>query len=81
MDKFVEEKFDLLHYPEATQHIEAHKLYKERINSLYLELDKPKPDMQTIADEIATFAINFLTEHILLMDLKYSVFFIEHGVR
>jgi hemerythrin len=78
---FEEENFDLFHYPDATFHAEAHKLYRKRINDFYRALDEAHVDERELADEIAAYSIHFLSDHILLMDLKYAIFFREHGVQ
>jgi hemerythrin len=77
---FEEKNFDLFHYPGAVFHTEAHELYRKRINGFYRALDEPNANVQELADEIASYTIYFLSDHILLMDLKYSAFFKEHGV-
>jgi hemerythrin len=40
----------------------------------------PKSDLAKLVDEVAAYSIYWLSNHILLMDKKYTVFFEEHGI-
>jgi len=79
--KTEEDYFDNLHYLSAPLHVEAHKLYRKKVEDYLQMIQNPNADIKTLADEVATFAIYWLSDHILLMDKQYTVFFREHGVK
>lgn len=76
-----ERYFDLLHYDGAASHIEEHNIYRQRVGFYMDEINKPDVNLQRLAEEVATYAVYWLTNHILEVDRKYSVFFKEHGVK
>jgi hemerythrin-like metal-binding protein len=74
-----EEYFKKCNYQDPL-HIQAHNAYREKMNSLHIKIrqgDRPKK----IAEDLANYAINWLTKHILVMDKKYSEPLIKCGVK
>lgn len=78
--KTEEDYFDKFKYPEAAEHINEHDKYREQVKS-YLDLIRDeKADIKKIGKEAAIFSGNWLYHHILLVDTKYTKFFIEKGL-
>jgi len=73
--------FDKFNYPSAPVHIETHKSYNRKINNYVQVLKDRTTDVKTLAEEVAGFAIYWLSDHILLMDKLYTVFLTDRGVK
>jgi hemerythrin len=73
--------FDHLHYLDAPHHIDAHNSYRQRVAHYGQELEKSGIDMPRMTEEIATYSIYWLSDHILQLDKHYTIFFKEHGVK
>ena len=81
--KTEEELFEKFQYPESQTHIEAHEQYRDKVKH-YLAIvsaESPSSDLRKLAEEIASYSIYWLTNHILIMDKEYTAFFLEHGVK
>jgi len=78
--KTEEDYFDELSYPSAPDHVAAHNLYREQVAHYLEALRGAEGDTKELAEEIASYSIHWLSDHILLVDKKYTVFFREHGV-
>ena len=74
MLKFLEKQFKELDFPEAKSHITAHNLFRKKIK----EFKKLNPEE---AGNIADFARDWLSDHILAVDHQYSQFFLAHDVK
>jgi len=72
--------FDEFAYEGAPEHVQAHNLYREKVADYLKAVQDPATDLAKFTDEAASYSIEWLSKHILLMDKKYSVFFKEHGV-
>ena len=78
--KTEENYFDKFKYPDATEHIAEHDKYRDQIK-IYLDLIRDgEADIKKIGKEAAIFSGNWLYHHILLVDTKYTKFFIEKGL-
>jgi hemerythrin len=73
--------FDHLHYRDAPFHIDAHYSYCRRVAYYRQELEKSAVDLPHMTEEVATYSIYWLSDHILRMDKHYTIFFKEHGVK
>ncbi len=73
--------FDKLHYFDAATHEAAHNSYRKRVAYYLEEFAKPEVDTPRMADEIASYSIYWLSDHILQVDKQYTIFFKEHGVK
>jgi len=72
--------FDKFNYPDAPLHIAAHNDYRKMVNDYFVQLRAAGSDFKKIAEEMASYSINWLSGHILLVDKKYTQFFNEHGL-
>ena len=72
--------FDRLHYKDAPQHVDMHNSYRKRVAHYKKELKKSNIDVPHMMEEIVTYSIYWLSDHILQMDKHYAIFFKEHGV-
>jgi hemerythrin len=72
--------FDKFAYEGAPEHVKAHDLYREEIAGYLKMAHNPGSDLAKLAEEVAAYSINWLSNHILLMDKKYTIFFKEHGI-
>lgn len=72
--------FNRYHYPEAQEHVNAHNSYREKMKEFMAEVEKEGSDTKKLALEIAQFAGDWLMNHILGMDQKYSGFMHEKGI-
>jgi len=78
--KTEENYFDKFKYPDAAEHIAEHDKYRDQIK-IYLDLIRDgEADIKKIGKEAAIFSGNWLYHHILLVDTKYTKFFIEKGL-
>lgn len=75
-----ESYFDKFNYPEAPLHIDAHNKYREAIVKYLEDIKKEGADVKKMAEEITSYSSNWLSQHILVMDIKYTKFFKEHGI-
>lgn len=75
----IEEKyFSQFNYSEASEHIKEHKDFVEKINSLKKDLIQKK---SLVTYSLINFLKNWLTNHILVSDKKYTNCFIENGLQ
>ncbi len=79
--KTEEDYFDSLNYPSAQLHVEAHNLFRKRVDNFLAMIADENIHGEDIAEEMASYCIFWLSDHILLMDKKYTVFFREHGLK
>ena len=79
--KTEENYFDRTAYPEAARHIEAHNLYRQRIAQYMEGIDSLSTDPKALAEDFAEYSISWLSNHILLVDKKYSHYFQEHDIK
>ncbi|MDD5547757.1 MAG: bacteriohemerythrin [Candidatus Pacebacteria bacterium] len=75
-----EDYFDSLHYTEADAHKSIHNTFRQKIQNIMTSAREGE-NIHKIAKEAASFAGDWLFNHILEMDKKYAVFFHEHGVK
>lgn len=75
-----EKYFDEFLYPEAASHKREHQVYVEKIDNFIKELSNPDADTKLWAEEIASYAMYWLSNHILIVDKNYTPFMKEHGV-
>ena len=77
-----EEKiFKKYDYPDAKEHITAHDVYREKMKKLVDAVEKESPDTKALSNEMAAFAGDWLTNHIMAMDKKYVDFMHKNGIK
>ena len=76
-----EKYFDEFGYDLAPLHVDAHNKYRETVGKYFKDINKDEGvDVKKIAEDMATYSSNWLSNHILLMDKQYTKFFKEHGL-
>ena len=65
----------------ASEHIATHDIFREKVISFEIEISDKNKDKKLVVREMAEFAGNWLMQHILIMDKKYSKIFIEKGIQ
>ena len=78
--KTEEDYFDKFKYPEADMHIAEHNKFRDEVKKYFDVIKEENTDIYKIGKEAAIFAGNWLYHHILLVDTKYTKFFIEKGL-
>lgn len=73
---FAEEAFmEKINYPEYPQHWDEHLKLTEKTLQLLGDLKTGKAN---IGQEVLDFLVEWLTTHIMVIDMKYAIFFKEH---
>jgi hemerythrin len=78
---YEEDIFKKFNYPEAKDHLAAHRLFRQQVKDYLLAVQKADSDLNSLASEIADFTKNWLSEHILDLDHRYTQFFIIHDIK
>ena len=78
---YEEKYFKEFNYPDAKTHIAAHDNYRTAINKYLLAISQPNTDITKIALDVADFVKDWLSDHILAVDQKYSQFFLIHDLK
>ena len=73
--------FDALNYPDVILHISSHNKYRETIKKYLNRVIDEKEDVKKLLEEAASYSGNWLSQHILETDKKYTIFFNEHGLK
>ena len=77
-----EEKFfDEFKYAGAPEHRAAHDAFRATAGKYLDDARASTTDITELSGKIASFAGNWLKNHILVMDKQYASFFREHGLR
>ncbi|MDD5547655.1 MAG: bacteriohemerythrin [Candidatus Pacebacteria bacterium] len=72
--------FQQFNYENTKEHMEAHDLFRKRVSN-YMEASKrPDIDIKVVANDMANFSREWLTNHILTEDKKYTKCFNDHGL-
>jgi hemerythrin-like metal-binding protein len=79
--KYEEDIFKKFSYSGAKEHIAAHENFRHKIKEYLNDLNKPNPDLNNLATNIADFTKTWLSEHILDLDHQYTRFFIIHDIK
>jgi len=58
-----------------------HNQFREKIKGFLDQARDEKADIQTIAQDMATYSGNWLLGHIVTFDKKYTVYFQDHGLK
>jgi len=78
---FEEKYFKEYKYPDIKIHTAAHNVFRQKIKEYLDEVQKPNSKPDLLAADIAEFTKNWLSEHILNLDHKYTQFFIIHDIK
>ncbi len=76
-----EELFIEIKYPDAPAHVAAHNHFRDKVQEFINQIRDPKVDSRKVLNEMATFTVEWLFDHILVVDKEYTKFFNEHGVK
>jgi len=78
--KTEEDYFDKFNFALAQEHVDAHNLYRKKVNEM-MDRARKGEDIKKIMKEAASYSGEWLLNHILVMDKKYTKFLQEHGVK
>ena len=73
-----ERYFKQFNYPDAANHIKEHEALTEKVTDM---IKRYKENRLLLTLEVAQFLKNWLKNHILGTDMKYSEFFVSKGLR
>ena len=76
-----EELFIETGYKDAQEHTAVHNKFREQAKGFINQIRDKNKDKKVVIKEVAEFAGNWLMQHILIMDKRYSEFFNEKGVK
>ncbi|MBN2008832.1 hemerythrin family protein [candidate division KSB1 bacterium] len=76
--EFEEKYFKEFSFPEAAEHIAQHQSFIKRSATFCRKL---RSGDARLSIEVMNFMTNWLIEHIMKCDKKYSYFFNEHGLK
>lgn len=77
---YEEKCFKETDYPDMATHCQFHNGYRQKIKDYQKKIKQKDSNLIALAQEIAEFAQNWLSEHILATDQKYSQYFLVHDV-
>ena len=69
-----EDAFLKYNYPKTREHVEAHDLYRQKMQEYLEKSMSENVDIVKLAKEVADFASDWLFEHIRMVDKQYSGF-------
>ncbi|HAN19103.1 MAG: hypothetical protein A2X13_02585 [Bacteroidetes bacterium GWC2_33_15] len=73
-----EKYFKRFNYKESEKHLSEHKIFTEKVNEFKKEYEKNK---SALTFTIINFLRDWLKNHILISDKKYSDFFAQNGIK
>jgi len=73
-----ENYFDQFEYADADRHKREHAFFAKKVNDFKREIERGKPNLPA---EIAGFLSDWLKQHIIGTDKKYSQFFNDKGLK
>lgn len=73
-----EKYFKRFNYKESEKHLSEHKSFTEKVNEFKKEYEKNK---SALTFTIINFLRDWLKNHILISDKKYSDFFAQNGIK
>jgi hemerythrin-like metal-binding protein len=76
-----EELFKKFNYPQAEEHVQIHKMFREKAQALIDAAVKGELNTKDIVKEAAEFAGDWLQKHIMVMDKQYTEFFNANGLK
>lgn len=76
-----EELFTKTKYPDAGPHVAVHNLFRRKAEEFIGQVRNTNMDTRKVIKEIVGFTTNWLFDHILVMDQKYSKYFNDHGIK
>jgi len=76
-----EEFFAKTNYPDAPHHIEIHNQFRQTTKDFINKLREDGANTKELIKEISSFSSNWLADHILVVDKKYTEWLNEHGIK
>jgi hemerythrin len=76
-----EELFIKTKYPDASAHVAVHNEFRKKAQDYIEQVRNKKVDTKQIIKEVADFSGEWLLDHILIVDKKYSEWFNSHGIK
>ena len=79
---YEEKYFTEFNYPDTKIHIAAHDAFRQNVKKYMADVTSADPKkLEALATDIAEFSKNWLSDHILNLDHKYTQFFIVHDIK
>lgn len=79
---YEEKYFKEFQYPDIKIHTAAHDAFQKQVAKYLADITgADSKELGTLANDIAEFTKNWLSEHILNLDHKYTQFFIIHDIK
>jgi hemerythrin-like metal-binding protein len=75
-----EKYFNQFAYSDIANHMKYHAAFKKQTGEFTDRINNAKEDLPKLVVEMADFAQNWLTKHILVADKMYAPFFKQHGL-
>ncbi len=75
-----ENYFDEYNFEGKEEHVNAHNLFRKKVNE-FMDRARKGEDIKKIMNEAASYSGEWLLQHILIMDKKYTKFLVERGVK
>ena len=72
--------FEKFNYDNKEQHVQAHNLYRQKMQEAVEKVSRTDVNLNDLAEEVADFAKKWLSGHILHEDKKFVACFHEHGL-
>ncbi|OGG42839.1 hypothetical protein A3G50_00525 [Candidatus Jorgensenbacteria bacterium RIFCSPLOWO2_12_FULL_42_11] len=76
-----EKYFKQFNYEDAESHIQEHNDFRQKITDYINQARNPDTETENLANEVASFAKDWLSRHIPQFDKKYIKCFHEHDLR
>lgn len=76
-----EEYFDKFRYEDTPFHIAEHNKYREKIKDYFARAKNEEVNIKELIEEVASYSNDWLAQHIMTRDKKYTKFFNEHGLK
>lgn len=76
-----EELFKKFEYKEAKEHVRIHNLYREKMNEFMKIMNDKNSDKAILAQNVAQFVADWLINHIMTVDKRYTECFNKHGLK
>jgi len=76
-----EEMFEKYGYPEAEEHAISHNVFRDEAEKMINDVRNGEGNVSKEARRVAEFCNNWLVNHIMIMDKRYSQFFIDKGLK
>lgn len=75
-----EKYFNQFAYSDMDEHMNQHAMFRQKSDEYLTRVENQNEDIEKLALEVADFATNWLSDHIVVSDRLYAPLFKEHGL-